>query len=285
MNKDIVIIPVFNRPEYLLVCLQLLKANLEAKEHLFLFACDSGHDKNNERVIEAEMKGFDYKVIFNNGNKYREMKQSYNLLKAYEFALTLTDGLIYMVEDDIFCSVSFFKTHRKIHTCEPDIFCVTANFLNNDKKLQTMNLETYQTSDKSIYQSLGVSFKANIIRDYILPHINTMYFISPSKYIKQYFAKHWLSSTYSEQDGLIRRIADLSKLGIAFPDYPRCYHAGIYGYHRVMPKIHKKTLQEKLSFIIETCFDVEKMEQFNQFDDVFVSDININNNILCQKTN
>ena len=97
-----------------------------------------------------------------------------------------------------------------------------------------------------------------------------------------HFANHFLNTIYSEQDGLIRRIIDYSKLAIAYPDYPRCYHAGIWSYHRNGENMQNKSLSEKIEFILSTCFDAERMEKYNIYNDVFISDLSVNSPIISK---
>lgn len=283
--KDVVIIPAYTRPEYLFVSLTLLLKCKEAPEHHFIIALDQGYSKKCEDVAKQLLNGYSYEFLYNDGSRFRSMKQSYNLLYSYKYAATKTDGLIYLVEDDIFCGLNFFNCHRKLHAKHPDIFCSIASRLNNhttisEHKKQTLDIFTSQTNTESVYQSLGVCFKADVIRNYIVPHIQPLYFTNPSRYCQENFKKHFLKGTFTEQDGLIRRIADTSKKCIAYPDYPRCYHAGIYGYHRIEKKFLSMNFEQRIQAIIDICFDEKKMMQYNQFNDVFVANVNVNQEIF-----
>jgi hypothetical protein len=276
--KDIVIIPAFNRPEYLFVTLSLLKECNRAKEMKYLFALDAGFTHKTFEVIKDLMHGWDYEIMYNNGIKYGAMKQSYNLLTAYTKAAAEAKEYVFLVEDDIFCGRSFFTSHYQIHAKHPDIFCSIGSKLHNQHfmhKPQTLNVSTCQTDISSIYQSWGVCFHKDIINMYIREHANLQYYTSPSKYMLKNFPNHFLKSTFTEQDGLLRRIADTSGLAIGYPDYPRCYHAGIWSYHRQGENVRAWGFEKRLKYIIDNCFDMNKMMKHNEFGDVFVADLKV----------
>jgi hypothetical protein len=84
-----------------------------------------------------------------------------------------------------------------------------------------------------------------------------------------------LDEIYCEQDGLIRRIHDQSGLEIGFPHYPRAFHAGIWGYHRKGENTRGWTHEMKVQFILDTCFSQHKMQKYNDFNDVFVTRLDV----------
>lgn len=280
--KDVVIIPAFNRPEYLFVTITLIKSAIGYENLKYIFALDYGFDKQCQEIIEKYASELDYELFFPNGSKYGNQKQSYCLLEAYRLASQQAKDYIFLIEDDIFIGRSFFTSHYEIHAKEPNIFCSIASRLNNHanvKKPQNMNYDTYNKDIESLYQSWGVCFHKSKVIDYILPHANEQYYLTAESYIKKNFPNHFLNVVYSEQDGLIRRIIDTSGLAIAYPDYPRCFHAGIWSYHRNGENVSNKTLIEKIDIILNTCFDNEKMQKYNQYNDVFIAELQIENSI------
>lgn len=290
MNKDICIIPVFNRPEYLYYTLHLIR---EARDHStlkYVFAVDYGHSPRCISVIHEIMNGLDYELMHNDGSRFREMKQSFNLLSAYRKAATESGRLVYLIEDDIFIGKSFFTAHRQIHDKCHDIFCSIASKLHNYNfitkgKEQTLDPFTYQTATDSVYQSLGVCFHKDVLLNHVLPHAfngnsMTMYFTNSRRYMQNNFPKHFLGTNFTEQDGLLRRICDTLKMPIAYPDYPRCYHAGIWSYHRFGENVQSWNYEKRLQFIRSTCFDADKMQKYNEYNDVFIADLSIDYNII-----
>ncbi len=281
--KDICIIPVFNRPEYLQYTLKFIRTNPDCKDIKFIFAADYGHSHRCINVIHAEMQGMDCEIIKRLQSPYREMKQSFNLLEAYKYAASIAKDFIYLIEDDIFVGKSFFKSHRQIHAKFPQLFCSIGSHLHNKAQVdkpQTMVVDTCQMSKNSIYQSWGVCFRKDVVKNLIAPHACEYYYKKPVQYMMSKFHQHWLKGTFTEQDGLIRRIADTCKLGIGYPDYPRCYHAGIWSYHRAGEKAFTWSYEKKLQFIKDTCFDASKMKKYDEYGDVFVADLSVEADII-----
>jgi len=282
---NVCVIPAFNRPEYLFVTINLLINCKGAKDIFYVFALDVGYSKKCEELIHKHMEGFEYKILYNNGYKYGASKQSFNLLESYRYACEIADKYVFLVEDDIFCGYTFFDTLIKIHEKEPDLFCAIGSKLHNydyiskDKK-QTGNKTTYQTSKDSVYQSWGVCFRKEVLQKYVLPHANPQFYSNPSKYCMLHFPNHFLKGSFTEQDGLIRRCCDTSPLRIGYPDYPRCYHAGIWSYHRIGEKTFNWTYTRKVQFILDTCFDAQKMAKYNEYNDVFVADLKVTDEII-----
>ena len=274
MKKDVVIIVGFDRPEYMEVTLSILKKTDRFNEMKYLFALDYGYSKKNIDVIERIMKGQDYEYIFNNGSRFGIMKQSYNILESYRKAVTEAKEFVFLIEDDIFCAKSFFTAHYEIHQKYPDLFCSTVCWLQNEKKLQTLDL-SYAKTTKSVYQSLGVCFRKDVLKNMVLPHANPNYYRLSEKYLYKEFKNHFLKDNFSEQDGLIRRVHDTSGLAIGYPNYPRAFHAGIWGYHRRGENINKWSHEQKVEFIYETCFSNSKMQKYNQYNDVFITDLSV----------
>jgi hypothetical protein len=288
--KDIVIIPAFNRPEYLYHTLKLIKKADLHDTLKYLLAVDYGYSQKCIEVINELMAGYDFEIMYNNGSRFNEMKQSYNILSAYNKAANEAKQHVFLIEDDIFIGKSFFKTHYDIQAKHPDLFCSIVSKLHNydyitPGKSQTLDPFTCQTSNDSAYQSWGVCFNKGILLKYVLPHafINgtpSLYFHNSRRYMQTNFPTHFLGTNYTEQDGLIRRIRDNSQIHIGYPDYPRCYHAGIWSYHRLGEKVNGWTFQKKVDFITETCFNHDKMQKYNEYNDVFIADLEVENGLI-----
>ncbi len=288
--KDICIIPAFNRPEYLFFTLYLLRKATLHETLKYIFALDYGYSKKCEQVIEENMQGLDYEIVRFNGSHLGAMKQSYNLLSAYHKAAQEARQYVFLIEDDIFIGKSFFTAHYQIHAKYPNIFCSVGSKLHNHNfispgKEQTLNPATCQMSTDSVYQSWGVCFNKFVLQKHILPNAFTetgltLYFTSPARYMQLNFPKHFLGTQFTEQDGLIRRCCDASQLGVGYPDYPRCYHAGIWSYHRLGEKVQGWTYERRLAFIRDTCFDAVAMDKYNDYNDVFVADLDVDDAIM-----
>jgi glycosyltransferase involved in cell wall biosynthesis len=247
---NVVIIPCFNRPEFLAVCLELIQKAKGAGENLYLFQIDFGYDPELLEVIEKFP--LQKEVRFTEEHLFRN-KQSYSLFKGYENALTYNPEKVYLIEDDIFIANDFFHWHQK-NIGENFASIATRNHNNKTVRHTNNLLRTYTQSE---YQSLGVCFHAKSV-DRFLPYFTQEFFTDPENYIKRTFPRSRIPSMYCEQDGLIRRIIQDQKLQVVYPHVPRAFHAGYYGKSRgVKPT---GILEERINQVKLTAFDGEIMK-------------------------
>lgn len=240
---NVVVIPCFNRPEFISICLELIQ-KAEQGDLLYLFQVDFGYDPQVVEVIERfPLK----KEIKYTPSHTLQNKQSYSLLMGYENALQHNPDKIYLIEDDIFIANDFFIWHEK-------------NIGNNFASIATKNhnAEIISTGDlaasytMSEYQSLGVCFQKSSIEE-ILSGITEEYYKDPKRYLKNRFPNSPISIGYCEQDGLIRRIIQDKNHQVVFADVPRAFHAGYWGKSRgVKPS---GILEERICEVRLTAFD------------------------------
>ncbi len=225
---NVCLIPCYQRPEFLHWVLKFIGRNDEADDILFLFCVDYGYDS---RVLKL-IKDFPYeKKIVKRKSKNFGDKLSYNILDGYKRATELTDDLVYMIESDVFVSNDFFNWHNLVHA-DKDIFCSIAVKNVNSNYSTGNSLEKYYTTDND-YMSCGVAFKQEVLKEFILPHVNKKMFKHTYGYVMKYFGDSRFGDKWLQQAGLIRRIQELkTDLPIAYPHVPRAYHAGFYGSNR-----------------------------------------------------
>lgn len=262
--KDVVLIPCWKRPEFLAVCLQYIQKAKFADEHKYVFLLDYGYDKTLHSVIDKFP--FDKDVRKTPRTKYDLGKQSHNLLEGYKYACTITDGLVYLIEDDIMIANDFFQWHRMAQ--ERINFCTIATANNNTKRENGMDLAGYYAGAKADYQSLGVCWQSDMLRRYIVPHANSFYYSNPVYYCSQ-FKDSIIGKFFAEQDGLIRRIKETVLLPVLFAEVPRAFHGGFIGYNRNRNKSIKGTLAQRIAFVNSVMLDAELMRQQCQSQEYF----------------
>src|SRR5687767_14960561 len=106
MNKDIVLIPAWNRPEFLAVTLENIIAAEGSEDLAYVFLFDKGFDKELHHVVNQ----FPYEKAIHERKKSVQGigKQSMNLLEGYRFAANHPCEYVFMIEDDIFIANDFF---------------------------------------------------------------------------------------------------------------------------------------------------------------------------------
>lgn len=256
---NICIIPCFDRPEFLTLCLERIAMADHYNEIKYLFAVDFGYNKEIEKVIAA-FPATHKEIYFTNRSSFGITKQSLNVLNAYRMAAEQTDGLIFMIEEDVMIANDFFVWHELVHARDIVLFCSIATANNNRKVKTTNNLEQFYVTTGD-YQSLGVCFPAEAIQKLIVEHINGDYFRSPMKYCKTLFPKSSIGEAFCEQDGLIRRIEEAERIGIAFPHVPRAFHAGFYGKNR--GRRISGSFQQRLDTVRSIIFNDQEMQRVN----------------------
>lgn len=247
---DVVVIPCFNRPEFLSVCLELIQKAVGSEENLYLFQVDFGYDPEVLQVIENFP--LQKEVRITEEHSFRN-KQSYSLFKGYENALSYNPEKIYLIEDDIFIANDFFHWHQK--NIGSNFASIATRNHNNRGFRPTNNLS--RTYTQSEYQSLGVCFHRSSV-EHFLKYFTPEFFTDPENYIKKTFPRSRIPTMYCEQDGLIRRIIQDQKLQVVYPHVPRAFHAGFYGKSR--GEKPTGTLEERITQVKLTAFDGEIMK-------------------------
>lgn len=255
---NVVLIPAFNRPEFLWLCLEHIIKNSDYNENHYIINLDKGYRRQNIDVINAFRKHFNslekYEIKTNvNG----VAKQSHGLLKGFQYAQSKSSDLVYMIEEDIMVSDQFFRWHKAIHQREPNIYCSIAT-RNNNTRLAPVNDYSKYYLMKGDYQSLGVCFKRDQL-NHILKHANNSYYNAPFHYCATHWPKSPISNNFVEQDGLHRRILIELDLDVAFSYDGFAFHGGYYGYHRTVRETG--TMEQKIEKIRNIIFNPVTMKE------------------------
>lgn len=253
-----VIIPAYNRPEFLYLCLEHICKAKGALDRQYVFALDYGHDPMLNDVIQAFP--LDSFVIKMPAPVNQITKQSANVLNAWiASAKAAKDGeVITLIEDDVFVSEDFF---HYVDTVTPLVWAsVGAVNFNNRRALN--NRPDQYWIDRGVYQSIGVSFTKETILQDIEPHYTMKYLQSPAAYLEANFPHSKIGRDFIEQDGLIHRISEAGNKSVAFPQRPRCFHAGLYGKNR--GKYPTGKLQDRIDFVRSVVYDSEQLKKHVQ---------------------
>ena len=233
MSKDVVLIPAWQRPEFLWHCLANLKRCEGADQLHYIFRFDYGHSPELHEVIRDFP--FSHEVTIAPRTNYRDSKQSYNVLMGYRYAAGKAHRFVFMVEEDVMVRTDFFRYHYAAHEAHRSLFCSIA-VANPNRRMQEEGEENELYISVGDYCSLGVCFDKTVLQLMVDPHACSPYFINMPDYCARHFPGTPFGYNFSEQDGLIRRIQwSLANHGthpIAWPWKARAYHAGLYGKNR-----------------------------------------------------
>lgn len=231
-ERDIVLVPCWRRPEFLWHCLSNLAQAEGIADLQVIVRPDTGYSPDNLEVIrEFATRLPDLRIVFPVPCPHHRTKQSANVLLGYLHAATLANRLVFMVEEDIMVARDFFLWHRAVHAIAGELFCSIA-VKNPNRSHQLSGNPGAFYLNQGDYCSYGVCFDRRVLWQLVAPHVNPSYMRRPKRYLRRHFAASQVSLGFVEQDGLLRRIQEQSRLPIAYPCLPRAFDAGFYGYNR-----------------------------------------------------
>jgi hypothetical protein len=231
-SKDVVLLPCWRRPEFLWHCIDNLSQAAGIENTHVVFRLDTGFAPDILDVIRTQGQRLpSFEIQYPPACPFRRTKQSANILLGYLQAACKSRQLVFLIEEDIMVARDFFRWHRAVHAQQPLLFGSIAAKNHNRDVTVPSTADGYYCSSGD-YCSWGVCMDRRVIRQLIAPHVNISYFRKPKRYLRHHFPKSSVSLGFVEQDGLIRRIQEVSERSLAYPCVPRAYHAGFYGYNR-----------------------------------------------------
>lgn len=233
--KDVVLVPAYNRPELLYLCLEHLSACPEIHDKEIWVRCESRNLPDDFlRDNKSVAMSFDVQFQMCRGHGYHG--NSFNVLNAYKDAVESGASRIYLVEDDVLVSPDFFRWHDAMLQRDPDLFCsVGWHCLRRGDIPRGSTDPLIYFKSYVDYASIGVCWRASTL-ELVTKHCNVDYFNNPAGYIKRHFPFSPLSLDFSEQDGVVMRVLETSASAVAWPYRRRCSHVGWWGYHRPSAK-------------------------------------------------
>jgi hypothetical protein len=225
--QAVVLIPAFDRPEMVWLCLDHLAQCPEVRDVEIRVCIDrrADHAPLSEfaRVVEAHAD-LDIELRFT--PPHAHPGNSFNVLSSCRDAWRAGFGRIYLVEDDVMVSPEFFAWHERVHAeAQPSASVGIAN------------------PGHGAYASLGVCLPAWAVGE-IMEHAVRAYFRNMRGYCQFAFPP---SPFDCEQDGLIARV--LAGCVVAWADPPIVSHVGWYGYHRRQTRRPTGTLEERYGYV------------------------------------
>jgi len=222
--QAVVLIPAFDRPEMVWVCLDHLAACPEAREVEIRVCIDGRRGSAPLEEYYAVLDRFPRLAVgLMRTPSHTFSGNSYNVLNAYAEAYFDGFDWMYLVEDDVLVRPEFFTWHQHVHTCgQPAAASIGVS-----------------DPGHGAFASLGVCLPRSTV-ELVLPHVTSDYFAAMRDYCRWHFRK---SPFDCEQDGLWARLLAGKRVAWAHP--PVASHVGWYGYHRLSQRRPEGTLQER----------------------------------------
>lgn len=261
MNPDVVVIPCFDRPEFVVCCVERLLKCPEAKDVRMLFAIDDHDELHPHAELDAaigQVSRAQDVVLRKARTPWRG--NSANVLGALKMAATFAGEFVFLVEDDVIVADDFLRWSYAVHR-KTDLFASVAVRNTNDGAAQNLpdDAEAFYLSTRD-YSSLGVCLPLSSV-DEIVKHAVPEYLSNPVGYCAAMFPQSRLNRIHSEQDGLIRRIIERDSRTVAWPCRPRAAHIGFVGYNRAGQHL-KGSLKERCAKLRSMLGDKAALNSF-----------------------
>ncbi len=258
--SDLIIIPTFDRPEFLWLCLENLYENvLHEGKYPHIWVCeDIRADKPKGFTTEMEMLAIHLEWQSKLGYVYKPTAphttygNSYNVLNSLVQAADANYRYVYLIEDDVLVTPDFFDWNEMVQDrFKPWASCAgrlnrSLNFQMNGREAIDENIKDPNACHSSVtaYISWATCFSAKALQD--IKALNAAY---------DSFEKHF------EQDVMIQRHIRREKLTTIWPYPPyRAFHLGWYSYHRTGGMPLYGTLEEKVKTLKIAVKDPAKLQ-------------------------
>jgi len=219
---DIVVMPVWRRPELLALALEALRKARGIEEHIVMLRLDEGHDPENRDVIAA--CGLNTNVA--EVSLRLAPTDTLNTIEGYAHAARLAPNvgakLIYLLQEDVMVAADFFEFHRGCHArFEP--FAVSACPF--PKYIRARGGPEVVSPSKR-YNPWAVSLPVATVQNFIVPHALPDYYGGQLGYLERTFPNTIYGHGHGEQDYLIENIMIRFDGRCIVPAVPRAFHAG-----------------------------------------------------------
>lgn len=229
----IVVVPVYERPEYLHLCLEAIR---EAHSGIDILV-SVNHPDVGAPVSEFREVAMQHRARIKLRMPHSYPGATYNVLESLRDGYNTGADRVFIVEEDVLIERNFFRWHeRAARLC---CFAVCGW-----KRTPMLHVSIHN----DVYESWGACFPRYSL-PFIFEHCTSEYYSDMHGYIARHFDERLCP--YFEQDGLINHVVIAGKLRVAFPPKRVCHHIGVHSYH--YPDGHKfeGTLQERIAALRE----------------------------------
>lgn len=256
--SEIVIVPTFDRPEYLAVCLEKLYSAFGSETKQFWICEDVHADRPKGFTTEMEMMAVIRDAVRILGPRFRYIGRSphttygnsYNVLSALLEAASTDTPRVFLVEDDVMVLKDFFAWHTAAEDFHPWASCSgrinrSLNFHMNGPEAidETIKDPEACVESTNAYISWATCFSRQAL--------DRIRFMEPVNYAA--------FRPGVEQDMIIQDVIRREKLRTIWPYVPRAYHMGWYSYHLQGGMRFYGTLEEKINALRSVISDPGKI--------------------------
>ena len=287
MSKNIIMRPVYNRPEMLFLSIEAEIAARNAYKFphnlITLFIVEEGAPQ----LIFEIIKSYPFKnYCILRPNKFG---LTVNILEGMKDAFGLSKDYIIYIEDDIVVHKTYFQYLSTVMNME-DVgkYSIISSYNYADGENSN---EIYRGHH---YAALAPLITKSFYEKYIYPLSNPEYYNNPAAYslrMNERYKEYWeskrykyTSATHHEQAGMINRCVDCAMIEedkyVIMPKINRQIHIGFWGKNRAKNKdLQGKTFDERVSSLRNIISNPKLMYEMagsKQYDDykIFSSKLN-----------
>lgn len=255
MNKNVIVISTWRRPEFLYIYLNQLSKNKTYKNYKILFCADKDPDPGVYEVINE----FDHpdKEVITRQERVSACPAAFNILDSYLLASDRAREFVIVGEEDIIPSEDFLRfceySHDKILKKYERIFCI-AHKRRQDPQDGKSNILMGDTQCTSPFLITKKSIEKYMRPELSEPHVYSNPFLH--NYLNHPNSRIPYNEHY-DHDGAIERIIEKNSLFALKPDQARTAHIGVYGGF----SFEKNSLdwRAKANELYESVFSQEKL--------------------------
>jgi hypothetical protein len=270
MAKNVIMRPVYNRPEMLKLSIEY---EIKAREYhtitdnlLTLFIIEHGATPEVLELVES----YPYNSTFLKRDKKYGLTP--NILEGMKTAFDLSDFYLIYIEDDILLHETYFQyIDTVLNHPNRGKFSIISPFNFDD------NGDVNDVRKGHHYAALAPVINKEFYIRFIAPCSNVNYYNNRSKFVidlNEHYKDHWESkdykykdATHNEQAGLINRLVDAAMIDMGMhvymPSVNRQQHIGYFGKNRPGGIIPGDTYDARVSNLREIITSAEKMYDYS----------------------
>jgi hypothetical protein len=264
MRENIIMRPVYNRPEMLHLSLEYEK---QAREYFgntdqlkTLFVVEHGApDKTLELV---DKYSFRKEIIY----RKKKLGLTVNILEGMKKAFSDTSEFVIYIEDDILIHKTYFNYMKMLlGMFGSDSYSVLSSYNKDD------NGDVHEIYKGHHYAALAPLINKKFFDKYILKCAIPEYYKNRSGFVialNNNYKEHWgklykyRNAEHNEQAGLINRLVDVAAIEqnawVIMPRVNRHMHIGFYGKNRI-GSLPGKNFEERLELLKQLITSGDKM--------------------------
>jgi len=246
LNESVVVMPSKNRPEMLALSLEKIALTPEGQYlDVRIYLDHGGNLAETEYVRDTYLPTAE---IFQAKEHISVLSGCWNILQSLKAGYETEARLIYLVEEDVLVSKSFFSLHNRIHGT--GTYFVTCG----------RRLGKFPTD---FYSNPGTCYRRESIEK-VLPHINDDYFRDPGGYLDKHFPT-MAGMDGPLDDGLIRKVQRSVNGRVLCTDPATAFHQGFKYYGKLDPWVNRTgTIQERIQRLRKILSEIKSTDRYAQ---------------------